>query len=105
MYECHYRYKDRSDLILNMSCSSNMLLLTDQKTNFYFKAVKKETTKFFFEKTNNIFVFIEGYFFNKDIISKGLNNNISESELIKNYISNMELTLSKSGWFFLHIDF
>ena len=82
MYECHYRYKDRSDLILNMSCSSNMLLLTDQKTNFYFKAVKKETTKFFFEKTNNIFVFIEGYFFNKDIISKGLNNNICESELI-----------------------
>ena len=50
MYECHYRYKDRSDLILNMSCSSNMLLLTDQKLIFILKRLKKKQLNFFLKK-------------------------------------------------------
>ena len=82
MYECHYNYKDSSRPILKLSSSRESLLLTDQENNFYFKAARKETTKVFLDTINNVFVYVEGYFFNNNMINENQNNNICESELI-----------------------
>ncbi len=101
MYECHYNYKNSSNSLLTMSSSKKTLSLTDQKNNFYFKAVKKETTKVFLDKINNIFVYMEGYLFNKNINYKDMDNGLCESELIaKLYIKNgIEFIKDLDGFF------
>lgn len=101
MFECHYNYKNSSSSLLTMSLTNKTLSLTDQKSNFYFKAVKTETTKVFFDNINNVFVYMEGYLFNKNIVCKDMNNKICESELIaKLYIKNgIEFIKDLDGFF------